>query len=152
MIVGVPKEMYPKERRVALVPAVIPNLKKAGLEVVIERGAGLAAGGSAGCGSMAAGSPADFCNCGEKFADGLDPQREGIQSGSFEGFGYRHLLVEGLTDNEVRPDGDDGFCVRLPERSHFWFCFCLGRPVAVIGDSRHSVAQSEGKKYLGKIG
>jgi len=44
MIVGVPKEMYPKERRVALVPAVIPNLKKAGLEVVIEQGAGLAAG------------------------------------------------------------------------------------------------------------
>jgi len=44
MIVGVPKEMYPKERRVALVPAVIPSLKKAGLEVVIERGAGLAAG------------------------------------------------------------------------------------------------------------
>ncbi|HXX15858.1 MAG TPA: Re/Si-specific NAD(P)(+) transhydrogenase subunit alpha [Candidatus Eremiobacteraceae bacterium] len=44
MIVGVPKEMYPKERRVALVPAVIPNLKKAGLEVVVERGAGLAAG------------------------------------------------------------------------------------------------------------
>src|SRR5208337_3467218 len=44
MIVGVPKEIYPKERRVALVPAVIPNLKKAGLEVVVEAGAGIAAG------------------------------------------------------------------------------------------------------------
>jgi H+-translocating NAD(P) transhydrogenase subunit alpha len=44
MIVGVPKEIYPRERRVALVPAVIPNLKKAGLEVVIEPEAGLAAG------------------------------------------------------------------------------------------------------------
>lgn len=44
MIVGVPKEIYPKERRVALVPAVIPNLKKAGLEVVVEVGAGIAAG------------------------------------------------------------------------------------------------------------
>jgi H+-translocating NAD(P) transhydrogenase subunit alpha len=44
MIVGVPKELYPKERRVALVPAVIPTLKKAGLDVVVESGAGLAAG------------------------------------------------------------------------------------------------------------
>ena len=44
MIIGVPKESYPGERRVALVPMVIPNLKKAGFEVVIEAGAGLQAG------------------------------------------------------------------------------------------------------------
>ena len=44
MIVGVPKESYPGERRVALVPGVIPNLVKAGLEVVIEAGAGVEAG------------------------------------------------------------------------------------------------------------
>jgi NAD(P) transhydrogenase subunit alpha len=44
MVVGVPKEIYPKERRVALVPAVIPSLKKAGLEVVVEAGAGIHAG------------------------------------------------------------------------------------------------------------
>ena len=44
MIVGVPKESYPGERRVALVPLVIPNLVKAGLEVVIESGAGEQAG------------------------------------------------------------------------------------------------------------
>jgi len=44
VIVGVPKESYPGERRVALVPAAIPNLTKAGLEVVIEAGAGLQAG------------------------------------------------------------------------------------------------------------
>ncbi len=44
MIIGVPREIYPKERRVALVPAVIPNLKKAGLEVVVESGAGIEAG------------------------------------------------------------------------------------------------------------
>jgi len=37
-------EIYPKERRVAMVPAVIPNLKKAGLEVLVEAGAGHAAG------------------------------------------------------------------------------------------------------------
>jgi NAD(P) transhydrogenase subunit alpha len=44
MIAGVPRETFPGERRVALVPAVIPNLMKAGLEVVVEAGAGLAAG------------------------------------------------------------------------------------------------------------
>ena len=36
MIVGVPRESFPGERRVALVPAAIPNLIKAGLEVVVE--------------------------------------------------------------------------------------------------------------------
>jgi len=44
MILGVPTESFPGERRVALVPAVIPNLTKAGLEVVIETGAGMGAG------------------------------------------------------------------------------------------------------------
>src|ERR1700685_2843508 len=44
VIVGVPKESYPGERRVALVPAVIPMLAKAGLEVVVESGAGQGAG------------------------------------------------------------------------------------------------------------
>ena len=44
MIVGVPRETYPGERRVALVPLVIPNLAKAGIEVIVEAGAGAAAG------------------------------------------------------------------------------------------------------------
>jgi H+-translocating NAD(P) transhydrogenase subunit alpha len=44
MIVGVPRESFPGERRVALVPAVIPNLAKAGLEVAVEAGAGAEAG------------------------------------------------------------------------------------------------------------
>jgi NAD(P) transhydrogenase subunit alpha len=44
VIVGVPKESYPGERRVALVPMVVPTLIKAGFEVVIEAGAGLEAG------------------------------------------------------------------------------------------------------------
>ena len=44
MIVGVPKETYPGERRVALTPAVVPLLAKAGLEVVLEAGAGEHAG------------------------------------------------------------------------------------------------------------
>jgi H+-translocating NAD(P) transhydrogenase subunit alpha len=44
MIVGVPREIYPGERRVALVPGVIPSLTKAGLEVVVEAGSGVSAG------------------------------------------------------------------------------------------------------------
>ena len=44
MVVGVPRETYPGERRVALVPAVISSLLKAGLDVVVETGAGVAAG------------------------------------------------------------------------------------------------------------
>ena len=44
MIVGVPKESYPGERRVALVPLVVPNLTKAGMEVIVEAGAGESAG------------------------------------------------------------------------------------------------------------
>jgi len=44
MIVGVPKESFPGERRVALVPVVVPTLSKAGWEVVVEAGAGIEAG------------------------------------------------------------------------------------------------------------
>jgi H+-translocating NAD(P) transhydrogenase subunit alpha len=44
MKVGVPAESWPGETRVSVIPAAIPSLKKAGLEVVVEQGAGSAAG------------------------------------------------------------------------------------------------------------
>ncbi len=44
MLVAVPRESYPGERRVALVPASIPPLVKAGIEVLVEAGAGQEAG------------------------------------------------------------------------------------------------------------
>jgi len=44
MIIGVPRETYPGERRVALVPLVVPTLTKAGFEVLVEAGAGTQAG------------------------------------------------------------------------------------------------------------
>ena len=44
MQVGVPIEQFPGERRVAVVPASIAPLKKAGFDVVIEHGAGERAG------------------------------------------------------------------------------------------------------------
>jgi H+-translocating NAD(P) transhydrogenase subunit alpha len=44
MIVGVPRETFPGERRVALTPGSIPTLGKGGLEVIVEAGAGAQAG------------------------------------------------------------------------------------------------------------
>jgi proton-translocating NAD(P)+ transhydrogenase subunit alpha len=44
MIVGVPRESFPGELRVALTPAAVPSLAKAGIEVVLETGAGVGAG------------------------------------------------------------------------------------------------------------
>jgi len=44
MKVAVAKETFPGERRVALVPAAVAPLKKAGLDVAVESGAGAAAG------------------------------------------------------------------------------------------------------------
>ena len=44
MIVGVPRESFPGERRVALIPAVVPSFSKAGVEVVVESDAGKEAG------------------------------------------------------------------------------------------------------------
>jgi NAD(P) transhydrogenase subunit alpha len=44
MIVGVPRETFPGERRVALVPPVVPALTGAALEVLVETGAGAGAG------------------------------------------------------------------------------------------------------------
>src|SRR5207247_11056284 len=43
MRIGVPKEIAPNERRVALTPDVAGRLVKGGYEVLIERGAGSAA-------------------------------------------------------------------------------------------------------------
>ena len=44
MTIGVPLEPSPGERRVALVPASIAPLKKAGFDVIVEQGAGARAG------------------------------------------------------------------------------------------------------------
>jgi len=44
MQVGIPRELAAEERRVAVAPDTVPRLKKLGFEVVVEEGAGLAAG------------------------------------------------------------------------------------------------------------
>ena len=44
MNVGIPRETWPGETRVAVIPAAVPGLVKAGLAVAVEQGAGTAAG------------------------------------------------------------------------------------------------------------
>jgi NAD(P) transhydrogenase subunit alpha len=44
MKVGIPKEAFPGETRVAVVPAAVPGLMKMGLDVAVEEDAGTAAG------------------------------------------------------------------------------------------------------------
>jgi H+-translocating NAD(P) transhydrogenase subunit alpha len=44
MDIGIPKERFPRERRVAVVPAHVPSLVDAGFTVAVERGAGEASG------------------------------------------------------------------------------------------------------------
>jgi len=44
MIVAVVRENFPGENRVALVPSSVPQLAKAGAQILVERGAGTAAG------------------------------------------------------------------------------------------------------------
>ena len=43
MIIGVPREIHHGERRVAIVPSTIGQLKKLGYEVIVEEGAGMLA-------------------------------------------------------------------------------------------------------------
>jgi NAD(P) transhydrogenase subunit alpha len=42
-VIGVPKETFPGEKRVATVPEVVPKLAKLGFEVAVESGAGVGA-------------------------------------------------------------------------------------------------------------
>ena len=44
MKVAIPQETFPGERRVALIPANVPQLRREGLEVLVQSGAGVAAG------------------------------------------------------------------------------------------------------------
>ncbi len=44
MIAGIVKETFPREKRVALVPANVPQFQKFGLDIIIEKEAGIAAG------------------------------------------------------------------------------------------------------------
>ena len=44
LTVGIPKETFPGERRVAMTPGAFDRLAKSGMKLVVEQGAGEAAG------------------------------------------------------------------------------------------------------------
>ncbi len=44
MVVGVPRESFPDERRVALIPSFVDRVKKLGLDVIVQNDAGILAG------------------------------------------------------------------------------------------------------------
>ena len=74
--VGVPRETYPGERRVALIPSSVATLKKAGVAVLLEAGAGTEAGYadadySAAGAKIAASSPKLFRHLHSVFAGQL---------------------------------------------------------------------------------
>ena len=105
MIAGVLKETFPGERRVAVVPSAFPLLTKAGVEVVLESGAGVAAGFPDGA----------FKDKGARIlasrAEGLDASRVLLQvrplaggETGIAGMDARHVLV-GLLDPLGAPAG-----------------------------------------------
>ena len=59
MLIGVPKELYPTENRVSLIPANVKKLVGLGAEIIVEKGAGANAGFS----------DADYQEAGAKITD-----------------------------------------------------------------------------------
>ena len=109
MIAGVLKETFPGERRVAVVPSAFPLLAKAGVEVVIESGAGVSAGFPDGAfkdkGARIAGSRAEVLEAARVLLQ-VRPlaSAAGAESGGLEGVGRDHVLV-GLLDPLGAPAG-----------------------------------------------
>src|SRR6185369_13074817 len=105
MIAGVLKETFPGERRVAVVPSAFPLLTKAGVEVVIESGAGMAAGYPDGAfkdkGARVVGSRAEVLDAAHVLLQ-VRPLAGG-ESG-IQGMDARHVLV-GLLDPLGAPAG-----------------------------------------------
>jgi H+-translocating NAD(P) transhydrogenase subunit alpha len=123
MIVGIPRETYPGERRVALVPGVVPSLLKAGFEVVVEAGAG----------TEAAFPDADFSAKGAKVL----PERADV-------FRKADIIVQVLCHGSNDVTGKDDLDLMRPEHVLVGFLRPLGtietiQEVAVRGITSFSV-------------
>jgi NAD(P) transhydrogenase subunit alpha len=116
MLIGVPREIARGERRVALVPDVVPQLTRAGHRVVVERGAGQRAGftdeayRAAGC--DLADIPAEIYSSAQMI---LKVQRPGREEGSKES--EVDLLREGsVLIGLLQPSGDPALFKQLAQR------------------------------------
>ena len=112
MKVGVPKETVVNERRVALVPEALGRLRKAGIEALVQRGAGSAAGAEDGAyeaaGATLAADAATVFNQVDLIAKVQKPTpaevalcREGVALVSFLQPGPDRALVQQLAERRV---------------------------------------------------
>lgn len=116
MLIGVPRESARGERRVAVVPDVVPQLTRAGHRVVVERGAGIRAGftdeaySAVGC--DLADTPAEVYSGARMI---LKVQRPGVEGASGEA--ELDLLKEGtVLIGLLQPSGDPALFQQLAER------------------------------------
>jgi NAD(P) transhydrogenase subunit alpha len=116
MLIGVPREIASGERRVALVPDVIPQLTRAGHRVMVERDAGLRAGFTddsySGVGCELVQSGADIYRQAEMV---LKVQRPA--TGQNSGEAELDMLREGtVLIGLLQPGGDPALFRQLAER------------------------------------
>jgi NAD(P) transhydrogenase subunit alpha len=116
MLIGVPREIATGERRVALVPEVVPQLTRAGHRVMIERDAGLRAGlpddayRTAGCDVVD--GPSDIYAGADMI---LKVQRPGREESS--GQAELDLMKSGsVLIGLLQPSGDPALFQQLAER------------------------------------
>jgi NAD(P) transhydrogenase subunit alpha len=109
MIAAILRDTLAGERRVAMIPAVLPSLAKLGLEVVVEAGAGQSAGFPDAAytekGARIVASRAEALTAADLLLQ-VRPLR-GPES-IFEGMGARHVMV-GFMDPLSGPQGIQGF-------------------------------------------
>jgi len=116
MLIGVPREIATGERRVAIVPEVIPQLTRAGHRVVVEHDAGLRAGFTddayRGAGAEIADSAEEIYATGQMI---LKVQRPGRAADSGEA--ELDMLREGtVLIGLLQPAGDPALFQQLAER------------------------------------
>lgn len=112
-VVGVPRERSGGEARVALVPSVIPQLVKSGIDVIVERGAGEAAGFH----------DADYVQHGAHLGTRRDTLEADIVV-RVHGWGF---------------DGDGNIDVSHPDQVVIALADPLGSPIAVRAAAEHKL-------------
>src|SRR3989441_4337739 len=112
MIIGIPKEIFPAERRVALVPAAVPVLVKAGFEVMVECGAGSGVG----------------------YADTAYTERGArVASARAEVFKASDVVVQVLCHGANDPNGQDDLPLLRRDQALIGFLRPLASPLTEIG-------------------
>jgi NAD(P) transhydrogenase subunit alpha len=117
-MVGVPKETQAGERRVALIPAVLPSLTAKGFEVMVESGAGAAAGFPdeeyAAKGARLAASRAELLGAADLLVQ-VRGDHTGLRAGQ-AAIGFFDPLSQPEAIGELAATGATGFSMELMPR------------------------------------